>query len=51
MADPDAFRAEVEMLTGLGISMVWTGPPRGIADPVGWVAQLCERRLPELCDL
>ena len=40
VADPDAFRAEVEMLTGLGISMVWTGPPRGIADPVGWVAEL-----------
>ncbi|HYI59969.1 MAG TPA: LLM class F420-dependent oxidoreductase [Microlunatus sp.] len=51
VADPDAFRAEVEMLTGLGISMVWTGPPRGISDPVGWVAELCERRLPELCDL
>ena len=51
VADPDAFRAEVEMLAGLGISMVWTGPSRAVADPVGWVTELCERRLPELTHL
>jgi F420-dependent oxidoreductase-like protein len=51
VADPDGFRAELEVLAGLGISMVWTGPPRGAADPVGWVAELCERRLPEVSDL
>ena len=51
VADPDAFRAEVEMLRrsrhqhGLGR----TAP--GAADPVGWVTELTERRLPELADL
>jgi hypothetical protein len=51
LADPDAFRAEVEMPPGLGVSMVWTGPSRAVAGQVGWVTELCERRLPELTHL
>ena len=51
VADPDGFRQELETYAGLGFSMVWVGPPPGAADPVGWLTELTERRLPELADL
>ena len=51
VADPDGFRRELESYAGLGIGMVWVGPPPGAVDPVGWLTELTERRLPELADL
>ena len=51
VTDPDGFRRELESYAGLGISMVWVGPPPRADDPVGWLTELTERRLPELVDL
>ena len=38
----------LEAYAGLGFSMVWVGPPPGASDPVGWLTELTESRLPEL---
>jgi F420-dependent oxidoreductase-like protein len=51
VADPDGFRRELEAYANLGFSMVWVGPPPKVDDPVGWLTELTEQRLPELAGL
>jgi F420-dependent oxidoreductase-like protein len=47
--DVDGFLGQMEQLAGLGIDQVWVGPRA--SDPVGSVAELCDRVLPRLAEL
>jgi F420-dependent oxidoreductase-like protein len=49
LEDTDGFLRTMEQYAALGIDQVWTGP--SAADPVGSVADICERVLPRLRDL
>ena len=51
VADPDGFRRELAAYAHRGFRMVWVGPPPTAADPVGWLTELTEQRLPELAGL
>lgn len=49
LADPTAFLSTMQEYAALGVAQVFVSP--GGPDPAGWVAEVCERVLPELASL